>query len=446
LIRKDWDYSKGTLEILLSGGYGSAKSSLLAHLAITHCLANAGARVGIVRRSLPDLKATLWKEILDHLEDAPGDGIEPLREEIDYVVNRSTGTITFLATNSEIKCVSWADRRYTRMRSLKFSMLIIEEGSENDETDKTGFDEGRARLRRIPGVEENVLIVATNPDDPDHWLAKYFIDSDKTKYPERKVFYSKTADNIYLDPLYEKQLRASMDSRQVLRFLESKWVRLVGDRFYYAYDPVENYREYDYEVDKTRPVIISFDFNIALGKPLSAVAIQEDANGVYHIFGEVVVEGMRTEGACEELAARGYLDLDVPFFIVAGDAAGKAKGTRSNRSDYDIIVKYLANYRRRDGKAIDHVLWVPAANPPIRTRHNLVNGLSCNAEGKRRLFVYRSATTAHEGLKLVAPKKGADYLEDDTKPYQHISTALGYGLYANVIFSGHSSAAKIRSF
>ncbi len=45
LVRVEFDYSQGNLELMLSGSVGSAKSKLLAHLAVTHCLENKGGKM-----------------------------------------------------------------------------------------------------------------------------------------------------------------------------------------------------------------------------------------------------------------------------------------------------------------------------------------------------------------------------------------------------------------
>jgi len=73
-------------------------------------------------------------------------------------------------------------------------------------------------------------------------------------------------------------------------------------------------------------------------------------------------------------------------------------------------------------------LYVGLSNPPIRTRHNLVNSYCLNANGKRRLFVYEKAKTCDEGLRLTRLKPGGAYIEDDSKHYQHVTTAIGYGI------------------
>jgi len=240
LIRSDFDYSVGNLEILLSGSYGSAKSVLLAHIAVTHCLENPRARVALVRRTLPDLKRNIYQEILEHIEDC-------LVEKKDYRNNDSIARIRF-SNGSEIIAVSWADRKYTKVRSLKLSMVIIEEAVENDAQDFDGFMAIKARLRRLPHVKENVLICATNPGDPGHWLYDYFITPNEggRTHPTRRVFYSLTEQNIYLNPVYIRQLKADKDPKQADRYLRGIWREISKDKVYYSYDSNINFRGYNY--------------------------------------------------------------------------------------------------------------------------------------------------------------------------------------------------------
>lgn len=429
LVRRKFDYDLGILEILLSGSYGSAKSVLLAHLAVTHCTENKGAHVAICRRALPDIKTTIFREILSHME-------EDLVEGEDYWVNYTKAQIEF-KNGSRISPVYWADRRYKRARSLAFSMVIIEEATENNEQDKEAFDEIKARLLRIKGMRENVLICATNPDSPAHWLYDYFIAPNEggKKHPTRHVFYSVTEQNPYLDPKYIEGLRRDMDPKRARRYLDGEWVELTKDRVYYAYDPERNYRATEaYVVDERHPIYLSWDFNIGVGKPFSMTLFQW-IDDVFHFFNEVVIDGVRTEESLEELADQGLLDFQVPRYIVCGDASGKHKDTRNKRSDYDIIMEFLQKYvSRKTKQPLVVERWVPLANPALRKRHNETNARFCNAQDQVRLYVYSLAPTLNKGFRLVELKKGGDYIEDDSKPYQHVTTAAGYGIHACLTF------------
>lgn len=404
----EWDFSTGTPEILLSGSVGSAKSILMAHLVVRHCVENPGARVCLARKALPDLKDTIFKEVLEHISDDFIDGKH-------YWVNNTSAKITWW-NGSEIISRSWADKKYKKARSLKLSMVVFEELTENNEDDKEAFDTLKARLRRIPTVKENILIAATNPDSPGHWAYKYFIDTDKRT---RKVFYSITTDNPFLDPIYIEQLKQDYDPKMARRMLYGEWIEINEERIYHSYDADKNFLKQKYQINYAHPIILAFDFNIGAGKPMSSCAMQ--FLGAFHIFDEVIVQGARTEEVADEWIEKGIVKQGQRI-IIRGDASGEAKDTRSKLSDYDILRKKFAAV----GAIVE--FQVPLANPPVRRRHNLVNSYCHNDLGQHRLFIYELAKTCHDGMRLTALKKGGDYIEDDSKAYQHVTTAIGYSV------------------
>ena len=142
-IRTEYDYRKGVHEVLLSGSVGSAKSLLMAHIIVTHCLMYPRARFGIGRRALPDLKATLFQKIKEHIEPC-------MKEGRDYKLNESTAYIQF-SNKSEIISKSWADTHYTKMRSLELSGFAIEELTEDDDNEHA-YRELIMRIGRLPHV------------------------------------------------------------------------------------------------------------------------------------------------------------------------------------------------------------------------------------------------------------------------------------------------------
>ena len=413
LVKKEYDYSKGTLEILLSGSVGSAKSMIAAHLAVFHCLEFPKARLLLGRKSLPDLKQTIFVKILEHLE-----GTLVLGK--DYVVSENRAYIQF-RNGSEIISRSWADKRYKKVRSLELSAAIIEELTENNEDDAEIYDEIKMRVGRLSHVPEKFIISPTNPDSPSSWVYQYFM---LTKFPTRHVFYSITTDNPFLPKSYVKQLKEELPHKVAQRMIYGKWIELNKEVIYFEFDHEKNYRDKLYRPNPRYPIWIGWDFNIGLGKPLSVVLIQY-VDDVFHIFDEVVIEGMRTLDSCDELANRGFLDYNCKYYL-SGDASGKHRDTRNNKSDWDIIKKFFSNYTNTSKKKIDFELRVPISNPKIRDRHNKVNSYCYNDNNKRRLFVYKRAQTALKGLRLTKLKKGSTYQEDDSPNYQHITTAIGY--------------------
>ncbi len=418
---KNFDYNKGVLEVLLSGSVGSAKSIIAAHLVIMHCLTYPRARVMLGRKALPDLKDTIFKKILEHLEGTRLSNGKRFLEGVHYKVVHNIAQIRFI-NGSEIISRSWSDNKFKKLRSLELSAAVFEELTENDSEHMPAYIETTMRVGRLPHIKENWIISCTNPDSPSHWVYDRFI---AKKNKRRKVFYSVTTDNPFLPKQYVDALKEDLDPKQAQRMIYGKWVEIAEEAVYYQYSSEHNFINEEYKPVVSSPIYVGFDFNIGLNKPLSSVVMQV-VKGIVHIFGETVIEGMRTLQNCEAMAEKGLLDYSVKYYV-CGDASGRARDTRSNKSDYDLIKGFFANYSQPRGKLIDYTMKVPAANPPVRDRHNLVNAYCLNANGNRRLFVYKGAPTADKALRLTKLKKGA-YIEDDSKPYQHIGTAIGYCL------------------
>ena len=208
-----------------------------------------------------------------------------------------------------------------------------------------------------------------------------------------------------------------------------KWISITQDVIYHQYDSDIHFRKNEqWTPIPGAPIHISWDFNIGMGKPLSACLFQY-IHGTFHFFDECVVHGQRTEDSLEEMAGRGLLDFPCRY-IVHGDATGRNSDTRSPRSDYDIIDKFLRNYKTPDGRSLRVSVQVPRGNPRLRDRHNLVNAQLRNARGDVNLYVYKGCDTLDKGFSLTHLKKGGQYLEDDSDEFQHITTAAGYAIWS----------------
>ncbi len=414
------DYSLYTPEILLSGSVGSAKSILLAHQIVRHCLKWPGARVVISRMSLPDLRKTIYQEVVEHISRCFVEGKH-------YKKRDNTCEIKFV-NGSEVIGVSFGDKRWNKVRSLKLSGVVIEEGTDYDDEfyePGGGFSLLKGRIRRIHNVPENFLIVATNPGEPEHHLYRYFIEGEH-KFDSRYVFYSVTTDNPFLDPIYIKQLQQDYSHLEAERYLRGQWISLAGKGVYAAYDPADNYIRADYHIVNTLPIRISFDFNIGEGKPMSCVLFQYiPTTDSVHFFNESVIHGSYTEDIMTDLWERGLLSYDQKY-IIHGDATGRARTPASKLANYDVIRTYL------EQKQIEFEMKVPRSNPPVRKRHSRMNAYCKNDLGQHRLFIYEKANTAHQGMLSTRLKKGAGYVEQDNVASQHISTAMGYGLVTAV--------------
>lgn len=168
-----FDYSLGVHEILLSGSVGSAKSILAAHQGIKHCLRYPRARLLLGRKSLPDLRDTIYTKICEHLEGSVMEDGTLLREGRHYFLRDTTCAIRFW-NGSEILSRTWSDKRYKKLGSLELSAAIIEELTENDGDDETAMKYIRMRVGRLPHIPESWIMYCSNPESPSHFAYDYF--------------------------------------------------------------------------------------------------------------------------------------------------------------------------------------------------------------------------------------------------------------------------------
>ncbi len=427
----------GTVQtVLYSGSVGSAKTTLAAVQAVLHCLNFKRAKCLLGRRSLPDLRDTIYADICELL-----DADEQLIEGIDYTTYDNTCRIIFHKTKSEIFARTWGDKRYKKFRSLKLSMAIIEEATENNEQDRQAIREIMQRLNRISWIKSNTLILLTNPDSPAHWIHKDIIE--RAHEQDIHVYYSLTSDNIFLDPGYIDFLKKNLTKKEADRQLRGMWVEIDSDRIYYAYDPAKNFlRDTIYQIDTKYPVDLMMDFNIGVGKPMSW-ALGQYIDDKFHVFKEYHAQTMRTSQLLEEMAADNAFELPVKWRVF-GDASGKNNDTRSLRSDYEIIEDYLARYRRKNQSLLEFELCIPRRNPPLRRRHNIANGLMENEAGETRFFIYKGCEWVYEGFRLTEPKKGADNIENDNLQQQHVTTGITYWTDYLVNFGDRSKRSSMR--
>lgn len=395
---------------------------------------NAGACVCLGRKALPDLKDTLVRKIRDHLEGV-------LVEGKDYRFRESTGNFRF-KNGSEIICRSWSDKRYTKARSLELSMLVIEELTENNNDEFDGFyKEYRARVGRLPHIKENIVIAATNPDAPSHRAFEYFLEKGNLYYSDgvtvkgkiktRHVYFSVTTDNPFLPDWYITQLLETYTKQEARRMIYGEWVELKTEVIYYAFSEALSCID-EYKVDPNYPIVISYDFNIGKGKPMS-VTFRQLIDGVYYFFDEIVIHGTRTEDTLDEAFGQGLLHHPTEY-IIRGDATGARNDTRTKQTDYTIIENFLSNCPNLLGSTgINFKKDVPFSNPPVRTRHIRVNGLLCNALGKTSVKIVKNkCPMLVKGFRLARLVDGGQYIENDKDEFQHVTTAAGYDMMRQI--------------
>jgi hypothetical protein len=195
---------------------------------------------------------------------------------------------------------------------------------------------------------------------------------------------------------------------------------------YYAWSDSNTQR---CEYNKTKDLILMFDFNVAPG---ICIAGHETRRGT-EIHGEVYIpNNSNTPRVCKKLIeVYGKHEGDVYLY---GDATGGAKGTaKVDGSDWDIIKRHL---RPVFGDRLR--VRVDASNPAERQRVNAVNSRLCAVDGTRRLFVDKSCkwtTKDFEGVRVIEGTAGEIDKDYDAR-LTHITDAIGYYVFKKFPVAG----------
>jgi hypothetical protein len=165
-------------------------------------------------------------------------------------------------------------------------------------------------------------------------------------------------------------------------------------------------------------VDVCCDFNVA---PLVWTLGQHRGDKAW-TFDEVVIEGSATTA---EAAARVIAKLpdSATHISIYGDASGKARSTKSKRSDYETIRAVMGQHYG------SFELQVPGSNPPVRDRVNAFNAMLRAADGTVRYSVHPQCEYLVRDLARVKYRAGtSDIDKTSDRTLSHASDAEGYRL------------------
>jgi hypothetical protein len=305
------------------------------------------------------------------------------------------------------------------------------------DTEKEAIDLIAARVR--DNRMFNQQLFTTTLDEPTAWLHERVVENVNDEFDE--VMYATTYDNPYLPKGFVERLKAQYSEPMFQRMCLSQWVSLYTGLLYKAFSRALHV-SLEADFDPALPVLWTHDFNIGQDKPISSTFAQikkgVDGKGnvrpELHFFDEIVIDSADTNDVAQECKGKEWLPRMQNKMIIYGDASGKAKDTRSKKSDYIILAE--------NGFSIQKV---PLQNPPIRDRHNSVNGMLKNAEGDVRLKVHPRCKTLIKGFETTKAKKGAQYIEDETRE-QHITTAAGYLIHREFPIRKYSVESNVKNW
>ena len=307
----------------------------------------------------------------------------------------------------------------------------------------------RVRLKNAPYLQR---CLAGTPEDVHGWLEEFIEGQEKLDEKKPHSFRIVTADtneNIHIDDSYREALEATMDKVALSIFAEGKiGIRAGNDYFYYSYDDNLNVTE-EAEYRDQAIVWVGLDFNVGKMAASFSHYLKGDKPGgeadELHIFNEMYLKGdSNTYTMCRELILmwcsnetvkqklqpyrNDQLAFDKIWFsypepmrkqflsqlLVICDASGKnrtAAATESLFSNIKILKYYNFNVKHK------------AANPRLRNRQLLVNGLLDN----KRLKVHPRCKLVRKDFKNVRQKDGT-FLKDEgtNKEFTHFSDGVDY--------------------
>lgn len=189
--------SNKTYKILL-GGRGAGRSTVASQYAMARLVAPEYFRCAIMRYVLGDIRNSIYKEIIDRIEDTG------VADSID--INESTMTLNYGANS--INAVGFKKSSGDQKAKLKslanYTDVIIEEADEISEEDFIQLDDS---LRTLKGNINIILLL--NPPPKTHWIIKRWFNLLPS---EKKGFYipelkSEIKDALFIRTNYKDNIK-----------------------------------------------------------------------------------------------------------------------------------------------------------------------------------------------------------------------------------------------
>jgi hypothetical protein len=267
--------------------------------------------------------------------------------------------------------------------------------------------------------------IMSSPNGFD-WL--YDLKQSKATDPNWGVIHAPSSEAWWWTEEELAEAKKNMSDLQYRQEILAEFVNLRSGKVYYAFSDANKTETCPFAQGKWspyHPLVLGPDFNVS---PMSW-SLGQYAYEKWWWFDEIRLMDSNTHEAALELRDKimmmkeeGWRAAD-PGLLICGDASGKARSTKSNQSDYDILKGVLkeAGITYRD--------ITPEANPSIKDRINAMNAQFKNAAGQISSFVHPTGAKwlVHD-LERVVWKSGSDFTLDPGKDKMltHMSDGAGY--------------------
>ena len=183
LTDKQYEYIDNmTRHLMVMGSAGSGKTIFACTKVILYALTYPNARIGVFRQTLPSLRETSWREIIELLHTY----------NIEHTENKSNGLVT-LSNGSTISFTPVDDEK--KLRSLNLDFVYIEQCEEITEE---AFIELDLRIRNeVSKKHGGQMLLVVQPSNKSHWLYRLFY-QEKVNDPDYEKIHFSYLDNPFL--------------------------------------------------------------------------------------------------------------------------------------------------------------------------------------------------------------------------------------------------------
>jgi len=373
----------------LVAGYGSGKTLAFCLKAIAECGRNPTKTILLAEPTFPMVRDVL-QPMLEHCIREVGFNYEYFATAGRYKVWWNGGWGNILLRSAE-NWVRWA--------GLNLAGFGIDEAAllKNDSAWKMGL----GRLR------EGTHLSGWTTTTPEgfNWHYTYWEENPRNGY---ELIRGKTFDNKFLPQEFIDTLLDNYDERLVRAYLHGEYVNLQYGQTYYSFSRENNVKQ-NVSYDSALPLLVGMDFNV---DPMCSVLWQRHHHFPFiRIFDEIKIrhsntEDLMTDRLCKEIRNR----YDSNNIVVYPDPTGKARGTSTKRTDFDIIRE---NNMRIKAKKM---------SPSVTDSVNVVN--NCMS----KLVVDEKCLSLIKDWEQVVNKDGTREIDKSNPELTHMSDAIRYAL------------------
>lgn len=376
---------------VVAAGRRSFKTERMKRWFVGDAMTRADERYFLGAPTRTQAKLIFW---LDCLDLSHPDSISDINKS-DLIIRYKSGT--------ELHVVGLD--AYKRIEGVRWNRAGV---SEYQEVDADFFSR---TLEPILNDTRGRCILEGRPVGRNHFY-DHFRRGDNPEYAEWRSYTWPSSDILSAQQIADA--RRDLAREDYEREYEASF-EAGSSRAYYSFG-AENYSSR--RIEMSSPVIIACDFN-AGARPMSW-SIGQHIDGYIYWWRTLAFTHTNTRAMCmrleEQLLADGGMP---PVLIFYGDYAGNQNKSNSDATDWEIIERHFTNktqFTRRVQPCLS-----------VRGRVAATNGLLCNMDGERRMFVHPTQCAALvEDWDRVQWKANSVELDGTDEARTHASDAVDY--------------------